>query len=213
MKRTLGVTLFWGVVFLIVILMGCSSGSSDYFITRWEVPDSTTLYFPLQGNYQFRWHRVGGKDYTPWHGAEVIRGQVLSLRFDKAGVYDIEVKPTDSLRFQMVMGNSQIVEDMLYYDSLYIVGSNLYLREIRSWGKVKWYSMRFAFAMCEKLQIDPYAGLPNLEGCPDCVGMFYRCTGLSSDLSQWKVGNVQFYLDMFYRCPEMPKERQPKFRY
>ena len=212
MKRLLAWTFFvLTSVILAVTLMGCSGGRRSLFITRWEVPDSATIYFPLQGNYQFRWHRAGEADYAPWRNAEIGRGEVLSIHLDKAGLYDIEVRPSDSLRFQMVMGDNELVEQMLHYDSLYVVGSNDYLREVRSWGKIRWYSMRLAFAACEGLQIPPCAGRPNLDGCGDCAGMFYRCTALASDLSKWNVENVNLYPDMFSRCPNMEYALQPKF--
>ncbi len=212
MKRSLcTTTLFLTSYILTLALMGCSGGQSHFFVTRWEVPDSATLYFPLQGKYQFRWHRVGDTDYAAWHEADISHTEVLSIRLDEAGLYDIEVKPADSLRFQMVRGDNEVVEQMLNYDSLYVVGSNDYLREVRSWGNVKWYSMRLAFAACEKLQIAPYAGRPDLAGCGDVAAMFYRCSSLNSDLSRWNVSTVYFHSDMFYRCPNMERKLQPKF--
>lgn len=44
--------------------------------------------------------------------------------------------------------------------------------------------------------------------------MFGTCSNFRSDLSEWDVGNVIQYSNMFAECPNMEFERElhPKFR-
>lgn len=196
---------------LIGLLFFASCSEKGAFITRWEVPDSCMLYFPAQGDYQFRW-RFENEPFGEWNTASIVHGEVLALPLDRGGVYDIEVKPEGFERFQMVIGDTLQFEEDLLYDSLYVVGSSDYLREVLSWGDVKWSSMRLAFATCADLNIRADAGVPDLSRCTDCAAIFYKCTNLETDLHSWKVNSVKTWQDAFAFCPKMTPERQPSFQ-
>ena len=183
---------------LIGLLFFASCSEKGAFITRWEVPDSCMLYFPAQGNYQFRW-RFENEPFGEWNTVSIVHGEVLALPLDRGGVYDIEVKPEGFERFQMVIGDTLQFEEDLLYDSLYVVD-------------VKWSSMRLAFATCADLNIRADAGVPDLSRCTDCAAIFYKCTNLETDLHSWKVNSVKTWQDAFAFCPKMTPERQPSFQ-
>ncbi len=202
----------FSVLGLLISLFSFTNCSGDAtFVTRWEVPDSCVLSFPAQGKLRFRW-RLMGEEFGEWEETEIKHGEVLGIALNSAGVYDIEVHPNGLERFQMVIGDDLLHEKTLLYDSLYVVGSNDYLREVVRWGDVKWHSMRLAFATCASLHIAPDAGVPNLSDCEDCAAIFYKCSDLDADLHTWKVKNVKIWTDAFSFCPKMSAERQPLFQ-
>ena len=193
------------------LLFGTSCSEKRTFITRWEVPDSCMLYFPAQGNFQFRW-RFENEPFGAWNTASNEHGEVLALTLERGGIYDVEVQPMGVERFQMAIGDKPQFEENLLYDSLYVVGSSDYLREVLRWGDVKWNSMRLAFATCAELNISADAGMPDLSRCADCAAIFYKCTNLETDLHSWKVNRVKTWQDAFAFCPKMPPVHQPNFQ-
>ena len=68
---------------------------------------------------------------------------------------------------------------------------NQKIRKIIQWGDIEWTSMNGAFYNCYNLDIDPLINdIPDLSGVTDMTEMFWHCSDLTKDISNWVVKDI-----------------------
>ncbi len=71
------------------------------------------------------------------------------------------------------------------------------IRSIDQWGDIAWTNMEGAFAGCVNLT-EQASDAPDLSGVTSLAGMFFQCTALNQDLSNWNTSNIINMTGMFY---------------
>ncbi|SMG54307.1 surface protein, partial [Marivirga sericea] len=157
--------------------------SSTAFITTWQTdnPGSTNdnqIQIPTDlttNSFDVYWEEIGNVDNN---GLEQdLTGDPI-ITFPDPGNYRIEI-----------IGNFP----RIYFNNS---GDKDKILSIEQWGNISWNSMQNAFAGCINLTSSA-ADSPDLTGVTSLQGMFSNTSNFNSDISNWDVGRVNIFTDMF----------------
>lgn len=136
------------------------------FSTLWEIPvEDKNITIPTYSGASY--------DYTVDWGDGQIQSKISSdatHSYSKEGNYTVKIYGT----FPRIYFNGQ---------------TNPKIREILSWGDIKWQSMSRAFMGCTQLDINA-SDKPDLSSVTDMSFMFFGDTKLNYDINNWDVSHV-----------------------
>ncbi len=187
-------------------ITGDNVGCGEEFITLWEtraapseiynhtVPssDQSSINFPIvTKGCEIYWEKI---DDPAVSGQSMLghieAGTPYTLHFPRGGQYYVVV----SGRFLKMQFTGQ-VHKQFYGDAGKLLA-------VMFWGDNRWGDMRNAFRLCQRMNIDEHAGIPNIRNVYDMSFAFSDCEALNADLSGWDVTNVRDMVCLFQNTPK-----------
>lgn len=164
------------------------------FITHWKCESGSTKFrVPIVGtNFKLVLKKADGTPLVTEPSLTVAAiKDAYTCTVPEAGEYLVEVGP-EGVSYTQSIG----------YDDYDTYGNDKRLKEVVSWGDVAWTTMEGAFAYCENFNINPNAGVPNLQNVKSMRSMFNGCRSFNSNIEDWDVSNVENMRFIFRLCDE-----------
>ncbi len=166
--------------FVTILVIGLKLHAQE-FITRWNIPASTTsigLYLTTTGNVNYTWETIPAGT----SGSGTISGPI--------GI--ISGLPISASSVRLKLDPTYLTSVRIHTDWLF---------DIEQWGAVQWTSMDSAFAYCSNLNITS-TDTPNLSLVTSMREMFANCSNLNSInyIELWNTVSVQNMAGMFAGC-------------
>ncbi|WP_104733928.1 BspA family leucine-rich repeat surface protein [Hanstruepera ponticola] len=163
--------------FIALFFLINTSYSQEPFITTWEV-QGTDLNIQIgtsPSDYSYNYN-VDFGDGT------IVNNAVNTIQhvYSSPGIYTVKISGT----FPHFNANTV---------------SNDKIRTVEQWGDIEWMSMESTFEWCQNLVINA-TDSPDLSQVTNTSRMFFNCSALNTQLSDWDVSNVTNMSLMFSGC-------------
>lgn len=164
------------------------------FITRWKCESGDTKFrIPIVGtNFKLVIKKADGTPLVTEPSLTVAAiKDAYTYTVPEAGEYLVEAGP-EGVSYTQSIG----------YEDYDYAGNDNRLKEVVSWGDVAWTTMEGAFYECINFNINPNAGVPNLQNVKSMRSMFNGCRSFNSNIEDWDVSNVENMRFIFRLCDE-----------